>query len=897
MPSLKQLVISQADGTLPHRYDILENDKDELQWFEGSDSEDTARAGQPIVHKWSFFGGGACETVDMGKGGYFFSSNCTVCNPWRIRPRPETTSVTLTNNTVPVERFFEAEDSSSNKYLYCLAGAKSFKIKNLTATPALAETKAFAGATVFATGEYTGDGASPKTITGVGFLPALLIIKGDNADVGYIRTADVAGTNSKPFANSGFTANGITSLDADGFKVGSDLNTSAEKYHWSAWLAVAGLFKTGTYTGDGNDDRSIVGVGFKPTVLFTLCDTSAASDYPLLSTADTIAATGGGRVFPLGSDADWGLNAHQLYETDGFQVGSGQANQNGTTYYYAAFKPATSRIETGTYSGDGQDDRAITGVGFQPKYVIACTPSEYFVHYSDQMDSDDTAYFHAAVNVADRIQSLTSDGFTVGTEIECNPNNGNTVYYVAFGVPGTFAVGKPARWVDDLWIVPGGVSADCQELTTVHNETGGGDDTWRELYGLTARHFERRGNKLARATTRHVSLCAADDVMKLTNWGAEYAVGPPDTVINDLVEWKAELAIPTTDGMYMFDGVATSRQQLPLMGGIKDTDNGKNTLNWMGQVLVPTKGGLLRWEYGAAKPVGPDSIFGYVEAEGVANEPIHLQHFGLTYLEDWIYEAVYDGTNYHIIYYRPFGENFQVDFLLTSSSIIKTLFVDSNAILWYGLGNNLAGLQLSRSGAPTGGNYGEASLTGSFYTSEKVLADGANVRCRMAKVETDNNQTTLTWKLWAIRDGATPDQVGAAGGFKTDGEQKLYWAAASNLLARRLRYRLDFACSSFSPETTPPECLLFEFHGEALPDDADVIRAVVSLDSEGRANKTVYDELAAHENAGVRKVRSPITDETLTVTIFRRELEWVKQRGTEPPKVGVMLYMRRGDVA
>jgi len=171
----RTLVLSQADGTLPHRYDILVDDKEELQWFEGSDSEDTVRAGQPVVHKWTFFGGGACETVDMGKGGYFFSSNCTVCNPFRIRPRPETTSVTLTSNAVPVERFFEADDGT-NKYLYCLAGAKSFKIKNLTATPALAETKTFAITTIFDQGTYTGDGNDNRAITDSAFTPAFVCI-------------------------------------------------------------------------------------------------------------------------------------------------------------------------------------------------------------------------------------------------------------------------------------------------------------------------------------------------------------------------------------------------------------------------------------------------------------------------------------------------------------------------------------------------------------------------------------------------------------------------------------------------------------------------------------------------------------------------------------------------
>src|SRR4030042_4413827 len=162
----KKLVIGQADGTGQKQYGILVDQQGGLQWFDESQTEDEIEPGTPLVHTFDFFGGGLGETVDLKKGGYYYSANVYVGNPWAIRPRPTKTAVTLTGNTTPVTRFFEAWDAADAKYLYCLAGAKSFKLKLSDKT--LAETVTFTATTMFATGKYTGDGQATKAITGVG---------------------------------------------------------------------------------------------------------------------------------------------------------------------------------------------------------------------------------------------------------------------------------------------------------------------------------------------------------------------------------------------------------------------------------------------------------------------------------------------------------------------------------------------------------------------------------------------------------------------------------------------------------------------------------------------------------------------------------------------------------
>lgn len=890
----KKITIAGPGGSSPspQSYDLLVDQYGRLQWSEKSDPEDPVRPGTPVRKKMDFFGGGLGETVDMGRGGYYFHKNFNVENPFALRPRQGVTVVTLTDNANPVERMFEAEDDDSpaNKYLYGLAATKSFKIQLSDQT--LKEIKTFGAApTVFAHGTYTGNGTS-QSITGAGFEPCAVIVSGHSNDDSVLATADMDVGDSKPFFTGVIITTGITSLDADGFSVGAShtVNESGVKYCWEAWKAEAGLVATGTYAGDGTDDRNITGLGFRPGFLHIAGDTNQEIHTRLSTFADDGSAAFAGY---LGIVAD----CIQSFLGDGFQIGTlDEVNSNGVNYYYLAVRESVYTFTSGTFTGNGEDGRAITGLGLTPVYVVLHVETHNGVHRSASNSGDETQRFLLGFST-NLIESLDADGFTVGSSDYANGVD-LTVHYVAFCAGGgSPQVGKPASWLS-LWRVPLGQEVPAQTLTTVHDEGGAGDDTWIQHYGLAAQHFETLENKIARARQdRKVSLCSADDITNPGNWAADYPVGPPGTVITDLVIWGGELAVLAEDGMYMFDGVATTKQQLPLFAGIKDSENGKNSVNWMSQIIVGAADALLRWVYGAAKGIGPDEIPGYVEAEGVSNEPIHLQHFGSAFLGKYIYNACYDGTNYHIIYGRPSGTGFRWDFLLTTTNVIKCLKVDSDRRLWFGWGNDAGFVQLERGGAPTGGNYGEASLTGSFYFPEMILADDAEVSLRMLKLVTRNNQTTLTWKMYAYRDGAAAEQVGAAGGFKTNGEEKLYWTAASDLKARRLRLRLDFACSSFSPETTPPECFDVVFYGTALGEDGDVITATVSLEAEGRTVETVLGEIDSHLNAGIRQVRDPVRGNLINVTIFHREEVNVRQKGHEEPTAAVMIFMRRGDVA
>ena len=104
------------------------------------------------------------------------------------------------------------------------------------------------------------------------------------------------------------------------------------------------------------------------------------------------------------------------------------------TYHYIAWKSATGKQKFNGYSGDGTDNRDITGVGFQPYYVILkdVSSAQDTVHHPASLGLavDNTMYFKASATLdANRIQALQSDGFQVGNDTDSNKNGDCYAYF------------------------------------------------------------------------------------------------------------------------------------------------------------------------------------------------------------------------------------------------------------------------------------------------------------------------------------------------------------------------------------------------------------------------------------------------------------------------------------
>lgn len=275
-------------------------------------------------------------------------------------------------------------------------------------------------------GSYVGNGSNNRTITGAGFTPDVVMVKAANGHESQIKTSTMANGYSKQMQNSAaIYLNRILTLANDGFVIGTDndVNDVGVTYYWTAFKAGADL-KVGSYVGNDLDNRNITGLGMDPDMVFVLPESGNRASFRTNSMV-------GDECYHFGSAAL--PNTIQAFVSGGFQVGDDtRANKDGLIYHYVVFKASAGSLKLGTYIGNDVDDRAITGIGFQPEYMfIKKKDGTYAVQRSNQMPANSSIEFESSGIDIGRIKSFNADGFTVGTHAQVNDNN-KTYYFACF---------------------------------------------------------------------------------------------------------------------------------------------------------------------------------------------------------------------------------------------------------------------------------------------------------------------------------------------------------------------------------------------------------------------------------------------------------------------------------
>ncbi len=326
------------------------------------------------------------------------------------------------------------------------------------------------GQTRVKSGTYVGNGTS-QSIVGVGFRPDFVLVSADSTNAGVngssghtdvMRTSTMAGNVSKAAYVYAYhpLVDRITSLDVDGFSVGHPpnhlatndnpgdpyrcVNHSGVRYYWVAFQAAPGEMAVGTYTGNGAATQDVTTVGFQPDYTLVLSDDA---EDPIqrfrLMPADYSFDFDGGSQCPAGCSRspESGIRTELA---NGFRVGE-YVNNNAVVYHYVAWKENAGRIKVGTYTGDGNDDRSFSGVGFRPEVVHVMngqtpvpTGGSAYKTASTGSNVDYSLVYVAYTNAyqgPDAIQALEADGFQVGQGGNVN-NPGSPNYYIAFG-PGS----------------------------------------------------------------------------------------------------------------------------------------------------------------------------------------------------------------------------------------------------------------------------------------------------------------------------------------------------------------------------------------------------------------------------------------------------------------------------
>ena len=281
-------------------------------------------------------------------------------------------------------------------------------------------------------GSYEGTG-SPQCIRGIGFQPVVVIVKGDTAGLAVWHSSSMEEDSTADFASGQHNIEGgITSLDSDAFSLGEDASVNAEgvAYYYVAFSDSPDI-KVGSYFGDAADRRSIEDVGFEPVLVFLKWDGVRSAVWRSISHPE-----GTSSFFDGQADAGALIRA---FEADGFLVGSDPwVNNDGgpddpATYHFVAFREVPGGLATGSYVGDGSDDRDITDIGFQPDYLWIKRDSAQSkaVHRPSSLAGDSTLRFEGVPNASGEIRALLPDGFQVGSESAVNAE-GDTYNYVAW---------------------------------------------------------------------------------------------------------------------------------------------------------------------------------------------------------------------------------------------------------------------------------------------------------------------------------------------------------------------------------------------------------------------------------------------------------------------------------
>jgi hypothetical protein len=271
-------------------------------------------------------------------------------------------------------------------------------------------------AVYFKSGKYTGTG-SAQSITGFTFKPKFLLIKGAGTTYGYYKTLNEL-TNRFWKLSGGDVkndANGITTLNDNGFSLGgnyTDLNANGTVYYYFAFGGDE--ITTGTYTGDGNDNRDIAASTFTPMLVLVRGNNGAQN-----------------LIFKINDAVDSAFNYRsaianriQAMNANGFQVGTdATTNSSGATYTYICIGVTASQ-KVIKYTGNSTDNRNVTGAGFNPDFVMinrndgAVNP----VFRPSNVTGDSSCFYEDIANEANLVQSFITDGFQLGSNGRINNN-------------------------------------------------------------------------------------------------------------------------------------------------------------------------------------------------------------------------------------------------------------------------------------------------------------------------------------------------------------------------------------------------------------------------------------------------------------------------------------------
>jgi hypothetical protein len=278
-------------------------------------------------------------------------------------------------------------------------------------TPTIGATASTQAGKFMNTVTYTGNGASSRAITGVGFQPDLVWTKSRSGANPNVWIDSNRGLSKFLISNSsnaeGTDATLITSFDSDGFTIGTDNpdynNFNGDTYVAWNWRANQGTnvsntagsitstvsantsagFSVVTYTGNGTAGATVGhGLGVAPKMIIVKNRGNSSPNWVVYH--ESLGTTGDSYLgYPeyyllqlADTSGKYDFSQDTIYDSNSntFRIGSSgvmtQVNASSATYVAYCFSEVAGYSKFGSYTGNGSSDGTFNFTGFRPALIM-----------------------------------------------------------------------------------------------------------------------------------------------------------------------------------------------------------------------------------------------------------------------------------------------------------------------------------------------------------------------------------------------------------------------------------------------------------------------------------------------------------------------------------------------
>ena len=315
----------------------------------------------------------------------------------------------------------------------------------------------------FNTKLYTGNG-STQSITGVGFQPDWVWIKGRSVVAGHNLHDVVRGVNKQLYTNTSDAEETLTTLvtsfDSDGFSLGSNGNANSNTNTFVSWNWLASNttasntdgsitstvsanttsgFSIVSWSGSGANATIGHGLGAEPKIIFLKIRTGT-NNWQVYSKS----IGSGNALFLNTTDASGSNTGWQSTDATSsvFYVSGGTAvNGSGNEFIAYCFAEKKGYSKFGSYTGNGNADGTFIYTGFKPAWVMIKQTSgsgtSWNIWDNKRLGYNTKNYqLEANTNVVENTSLerllITSNGFKCLTDNAQINGSGNTYIYMAF---------------------------------------------------------------------------------------------------------------------------------------------------------------------------------------------------------------------------------------------------------------------------------------------------------------------------------------------------------------------------------------------------------------------------------------------------------------------------------